>query len=348
MAKKNTNLAEANINCPSQLDMGGVIKDVHDFPGHSLRTRDALSVVPVHYTHFNATYNLNGQPTQVIYYAGTAPEITKIATKAASSLNDKYFFIFEGRSNKSFHIWYNVDSLGTAPVIANSTPIEIPVSGTDTAIVVAQFTELVLKSTLYSDKWLVTRQNAVLTVTAVKYGETYDTLDGDTTFIFNKVQDGTQCEVAKVEIEYSNSGDPIYEGQVLKGHSFNIFTGKFDNNEVEVTLTTEQGSSLLEYNEANGVAKLATATILTYIVPVSSVAKLKRINVFGDCMGTYTIKLNGNVIDKVGTYYTHYNDTLVFDDIETAAGDIITVEILNRGTGTGNFNANLQGRLLDV
>jgi hypothetical protein len=347
--KKNNNLVEVNIACPSQLDMGGVIKDVHDFPGHSLRTRDAMSVVPVHYTHFDATYNLNGQPTKVIYYAGTVNEISQVATKPANILNDKYFFLFAGRSNKSFYIWFNVDSLGTDPAVVNSTGIEIPLNSADPAIVVAMAIELTLNNNpLYNDKWRVSRKNAVVTIKALKSGETTDTLDGDTTFVFSTLQQGEQCEVARVDIDYSNSGDPIYEGQILKGHSFNIFTGKFDKNEVEVTLTTEQGTSILQYSEANGIAKGATAIMLTYVVPASTVAKLKRINIFGDCMGTYTIKVNGNIIDKTGTYYTHYKDTLVFDDIETVAGDTITIEVTNRGTGTGNFNSNLQGRLLDV
>jgi hypothetical protein len=349
MSKKNTNIAEVNIACPSQLDMGGVIKDVHDFPGHSLRVRNANSVVPVHFTHFNVTYNGNGQPTEVVYYAGTKAEISQIATKPATSLNNKYFFLFEGRTNKPYYVWFNVDSLGTDPAIPNAVGIEIPLSSSDPAIIVAQAVELKINlSPTYSRLWRVQRRNSVLTITAIKSGETSDTMDGDTTFVFSVLVQGEQVEVGRVHIDYSNNGDPIYEGQVLRGHTFNIYEGSFDKNEVEVTLINEQGTSVLKYGEANGVAKNAIAVILTYVVPVNSLAKFKRINLFGDCMGTYTIKVNGDTIDKTGTYYTHYKDTLEFDDIEYSAGDVITVEVKNRGTGTGDFNANLQGRLLDV
>lgn len=347
MKKKNTNLAEVHIACPSQLDMGGVIKDVHDFPGHSLRVRDANSVIPKYFTHFDATYNGNGQPTQVIYYAGTAPEISQIAVKPASTLNDTYFFLFEGRTNKSYYIWFNVDGLGTDPSVVNSTGIEVTLNGSDPAIVVALAIELTINN-FYSDKWKVKRKNAVLEVTAVKYGEANDTLDGNTTFIFSTIQQGAQCEVGKVNIDYSNNGDPIYEGQVLRGHTFNIFDGKFEKNEVEVTLINEQGSSLMYYNEISALAEGATTVVLTYNVPANTLAKTKRINVFGTNMGTFVVKLNGVTVDKFSTYFTHYNATIELEDLESISGDIITIEVTNRGCGAADFNANLQGRLLDV
>lgn len=349
MKKKNTNLAEVNIACPSQLDMGGVIKDVHDFPGHSLRTRDANSVVPVYFTHFDATYNGNGQPTQVIYYAGITPEISQVAVKPATSLNNTYFFIFEGRTNKSYYFWFNVDGLGTDPSVANSTGIEVALNSSDPAVIVAQAIELTINlSPVYNRLWKVLRKNSVLTITALKTGETSDTMDGDTTFVFSTTQQGSQCEVARVDLDYSNNGDPIYEGQILRGHTFNVFTGKFDKNEVEVTLINEQGTPFVIYNEISSLAQNATATVLTYVVPANTLAKLKRINAFGTNMGTYVVKVNGVTIDRFSTYYTHYNESITLEELETASGDIVTIEVTNRGKGAADYNSNLQGRLLDV
>ena len=346
--KKENNINVEDITRSSQYDGMLVLRDIHDLPGHSIRTRDAQSVVPQYYTHFDVSYNGNGQPTEVVYYAGLTSEITQIGVKPASTLNNKYFFLFDGRSNKPFYVWFNVDGGGTDPAISNSTGIEISVSALDPAVVVAMSIELALGSATYCDKWKVVRRNAVLEIISFKLGESTPATDGDTTFIFSVEQSGEQQEVSRIEIDYSNNGDPIYEGSVLRGHTYNIFTGKFDKNEVEVTLINDFATSVLVYDEANGVAISATATIITYVVPVNTIAKLKRVNLFGDCMGTYTVKVNGSIIDKTGTYYTHYKDTIVFDEIEYVAGDIVTIEVTNRGTGAGDFNANLQGRLIDV
>lgn len=347
MSKRLNNIIVEDITRSSQYDGMLVLRDIHDLPGHSIRVRDALSVVPQHYTHFDATYNGNGQPTQVIYYAGTKAEITQIGVKEASSLNNKYFFLFEGRTNKSYYIWFNVDGLGVDPSVTNSTGIEISLNSSDPAILVAAAIELTLNN-LYKDKWYVLRKNAVLEVSTVKRGEVNDTLDGDTTFIFSTLQQGSQQEVARVDIDYSNNGDPIYEGQVLRGHTFNIFTGKFDKNEVEVTLINEQGTPFVIYNEISSLAQNATATVLTYIVPANTLAKLKRINAFGTNMGTYVVKVNGVTIDRFSTYYTHYNESITLEELETASGDIVTIEVTNRGKGAADYNSNLQGRLLDV
>jgi len=347
MAKKLNNTNVEDISKLSQYSPDQVLRDAHDLPGHSLRVRDALSVVPQYYTHFDAQYNGNGQPTLVIYYAGTCSEISQVVTKEAATLNNKYFFLFEGRSNKSFYIWFSVDGLGVDPAIPSSTGIQIDLDSSDPAIIVANAIEITLNS-LYSDKWKVTRKNAVLEITAVKSGETNNIMDGNTTFLFSTLKDGAQEEVARVEIDYSNNGDPIYEGEVLRGHTFNIFTGKFDKNEVEVTLINEQGDSLLVFDDIVSLAQGAVGTILTYTVPVNSKLKLRRSNISGCNMGTYEIKVNGTVVDRVGTYYTDYNSVLEFDDVEYSSGTIITIEVLNRGEGSANFNANLQGRLLDV
>lgn len=347
MAKKLNNIKVEDISKLSQYSPDQVLRDAHDLPGHSLRVRDALSVVPQYYTHFDAQYNGNGQPTLVTYYAGTTSEVSQVVTKEAATLNNKYFFLFEGRSNKSFYIWFNVDGLGVDPAIPSSTGIQIDLDSSDPAIIVASAIEITLNS-LYSDKWKVNRKNAVIEITAVKTGETNNTMDGDTTFLFSTLVEGEQQIITTIEIDYSNNGDPIYEGQVLIGHTYNLYTGKFDKNEVEVTLINEQGANLFLFNDILSLAEGAVGTILTYTVPANTKVKLRRSNLAGENMGTYEVKVNGSVIDRIGTYYTDYNGFLEFDDVEYFSGTVITIEVLNRGEGSANFNANLQGRLLDV
>ena len=51
---------------------------------------------------------------------------------------------------------------------------------------------------------------------------------------------------------------------------------------------------------------------------------------------------------KQYTNYTKYSGRFDFSDFDLSAGDNLKLIIENKSNGTGNFNANFQGRLRDV
>lgn len=226
----------------SQLDPGGVLKDAHDFPGHRLRVADVVSAVQSHYTHFEVTYDSDNNPTVICYYEGISPHITTVGMVAdvAGSLNNTYFFIHEGRTEKRFHVWYNVSGGGTDPAPdPNSTPIQVDIATNDPAAIIAQATASTINS-LFSEFFSANRTNGAIEVTCIKFGETDNSIDGNTSFVIANTA-GTEQQVEKVRIDYDAQGNPIYEGETLIGYEYNIFTGKFelDDTRDENTITNE-------------------------------------------------------------------------------------------------------------
>jgi len=211
----------------SQMDMGGVLKNVHDFDGESLRVRDTVSTVQDYFTHFEAVYDVNDQPTQATYLLGTQPHVTTVGalSDSAGSLNSTYFLLFDARSEQQYHVWYNVSGGGVNPAPANSIGIEVAITTNDVASIVSLATTGAINITAPRSFAAVSKANVVC-VTTVKFGDTDDSVDVSTGFLFTN-QQGSESVVQVVDITYS-SGNPIWEGQELKGYNYNIFDGKFE------------------------------------------------------------------------------------------------------------------------
>lgn len=233
LSNKNNNRIE-DIESLSQLDPGAVLRDVHSYPGHYLRTKDALTLVKQHYDYLTATYNGN-LPIQVKYYVGLSPHITKVQTLSdiSGSLNNKYFYIYEGRSSRKFYVWFNVDNLGTNPAITNSTGIEIKINSNDVADVICLAIELTLKSSSFKEYFTAERSGSNVVITANKAGSTTDSIDVNTGFTINNISGESQL-VQTVDVRYSGI-NPLFEGQVLKNYYYDIFKGCFEKNQTADT-----------------------------------------------------------------------------------------------------------------
>lgn len=233
LSNKNNNRIE-DIESLSQLDPGAVLRDVHSYPGHYLRTKDALTLVKQHYDYLTATYNGN-LPIQVKYYVGLSPHITKAQTLSdiSGSLNNKYFYIYEGRSSRKFYVWFNVDNLGTDPAITNSTGIEIKINSNDVADVICLAIELTLKSSSFKEYFTAERSGSNVVITANKAGSTTDSIDVNTGFTINNISGESQL-VQTVDVRYSGI-NPLFEGQVLKNYYYDIFKGCFEKNQTADT-----------------------------------------------------------------------------------------------------------------
>lgn len=227
MAKSKTTFAG---NPNSQYNSDLIAKEVHDFHGQSIRVSDTRSVISSYYTHFRAEYNLDNQPIQVSYFRGSESHKTTLGcvSDAAGSLQNTYVMLYSAPDNKPFHIWFNVDDLGSDPAPEGSTPIEIQINSNDQASVIAMAISLTL-NTLFKDDFTATRMNSVIDIKTTGLGLVTSSSNFGTGFTINNAS-GAQELVGFIEIDYDNS-NPVYKGQTLKNYRFNLFTGQFEHRE---------------------------------------------------------------------------------------------------------------------
>ncbi len=82
--------------------------------------------------------NVKIEPMNVVWGVDTAQIATiNCAADVTSSLNNKYFHIYEALNAEKFHVWFNVASAGTDPAPAGSTAIPVAISANATAAQVA-------------------------------------------------------------------------------------------------------------------------------------------------------------------------------------------------------------------
>jgi hypothetical protein len=224
-------------NKNSQYDPGLIVKEVHDFHGQFIRTADATAINSGYFTHFSVVYNGDNNPTQVTYFRGETSHITKIGCIAdvSGSLNNTYFKLYSAPANKAFHVWFNVDGGGTAPVVANSTAIEVEISQNDPAIVVATALSLTIAA-LFSRYFTTSRTGAAVELRTVGFGICSNTVDFGTGFVFSNTQ-GTQVKTAELLIDYVGL-DPVYNGQLLKDYHYDVYSGKFEKNAISSSSAT--------------------------------------------------------------------------------------------------------------
>jgi hypothetical protein len=220
----------ATNNKNSQFDPGLIVKDVHDFHGQSIRVSDTRSVISSYYTHFRAEYNEENQPIEVSYFRGSEPHKTTLGcvSDLSGSLQNTYIKLYSAPDNKPFHIWFNVDSLGTDPAPENSTPIEIQINSNDPSSVIAMAVALTL-NTLFKDDFTASRMNSVVDIKTTGLGLVTSSSNFGTDFTITN-SNGAQELVGFIEIGYENL-HPIYKGQTLKNYRFNLFTGQFEHKE---------------------------------------------------------------------------------------------------------------------
>lgn len=217
----------SEIKNSSFYDTGQIFKEVHDLHGKTLRVSDSRSVVGQFYTHFRVSYTNDNLPSEVSYFRGTQSHRTEIGciSDVDGSLQNKYIKIFSAPDNKAFHLWFNVDGLGTAPVIENSTPVEIPINSNDDSFVIAMAIYLIL-NTSYKNEFYVTRANSVVEIATVGLGVVTSSSDFQTGFAISNVL-GKQETISNIKIGYEGQ-HPVYKGQVLKNYIFNVFSGQFE------------------------------------------------------------------------------------------------------------------------
>jgi len=114
---------------------------------------------------------------------------------------------------------------------------------------------------------------------------------------------------------------------------------------VDVIDPSATGNVLNIYQESLSIAGSATATILTYTVPVGKYFVIKRIDYSGSSKGTFTIDINSNVESKQRLYCTSFNGSFQMENLKIVAGDTIKLIVENNTNNTANYNGNLIGNL---
>jgi hypothetical protein len=227
-------------NSNSFYDSGQIFKEVHDLHGKTLRVQDSRSVVDKFYTHFRVEYTADNLPSKVSYFRGTQSHRTNIGciSDVNGSLQNTYIKLFAGPDNKAFHLWFNVSAEGVAPIVIDSTPIEIPINLNDDATVISMAITLVI-NTLFKDFLYASRLNSAVEIASVGMGLVSNSQDFGTSFVISN-NIGRQELISHIDIKYDGV-HPIYKGQVLKNYIFNVFTGQFELKE-DLTATVAEVS----------------------------------------------------------------------------------------------------------
>ena len=328
-------------NKNSQYDSSLIVKEVHDFYGQFLRTADAKSVVPAYFSHFRAVYDGLDRPIGVTYYRGTLAHITQIGASAATGLGGKYFLIRNNPADAVFAVWYNLDGLSVAPVVSGATLIEIPIMTGDTAALVAMATELVINSTQPLN-FKATRYGQTVTINTVGMGVVSNSVDVNTGFLIVNTS-GTQEIVGQVFLSYVGS-DPVYNGQVLKGYRYNIYTAQFEATQQVDFSNTEitKKITLSTYGEKTGISNGITELIVSVTAGANQI--LGQIVFSGTNIAEYEVVINSATVDKKRTYFgSNLNGSFEFPKgLNLMSGDSIEVYAVHTRPFVGDFNARIE------
>lgn len=113
---------------------------------------------------------------------------------------------------------------------------------------------------------------------------------------------------------------------------------------LDVNVLMNPGTAISVYNEITGVAIAATATVLNYTVPPGQILLVKRVLVSSDSKSTVVLNLDGSPNAKGRLYYTQYNLTFNYGELEATSGTTITLVATNNSSeSVASFNATLQG-----
>jgi hypothetical protein len=329
-------------NKVSQYDFGLVLKDVHDLRGHSLRVVDGNSLVRK-YTHFDVTYDGNGLPTNVVYKYGLEQHLTNLGFVADSggSLTSTYFTFRKAPSDALYYVWYRVDGIGTDPAIPNGTGIVVDIQSNDMAEVVALATSLTINAT-YPDYFLAQRTGATAVLRVLEGGVVTNSSAGTTGFLLTNTP-GTEEIVGNIFIPYVGQ-NPVFEGQVLNGYVYNIYTAKFeklpslDFSNTEITKKT----TLSTYGEKLGIASGITELVATVTAGVDQL--LGQVVFSGTNVAEFELVINSATIDKQRTYFGNsLNGSFEFPKgLQLTSGDTIEVFAIHTRPTNADFNARIE------
>ena len=319
----------------TQFDSGQVLKGSFSELMSALRSYNVNAVIKDAYTHFIQELDSNDRPVLIDYYQATKPAIDSITLTDDVSGNSsgKYFALFNYISKKNVLFYYTVDSVGTAPGL-EEIEIAIDISENDPASVKAFATAEVINQQGFLAKQ-VSFISPVITIEYLEFGETPVVYVGTTGFTTSRIQNGDSVRVGTVSLSYNGNGDPIYNGQLLKNHVFNVYNASFDTQFKE--LVRNETFHLYQEDE---ITAGSTFTLIDYDV-IDTQLILKLVSGSSLEKGIFSILVNDNVVDK--RILDTYNVNFTFCDLLLDNGDNVKVIVKNVSANNADFNVTLSG-----
>lgn len=226
----------------SQFDPGQTQKMAFSEYQSAYKHFETNAILKQPYSHFIQTLDGQNRPTRVEYYQATHPVRDRINVRAdnGGDLAGKYILLQEYISKKTFVYYFVVSGSGSAPGIGDvEIPVEINTNDPTSLVAFA------LKSELKATEEFEVIGSQVLSgyvdIEYLEFGETAAIDTGTTGFLTTRINAGQSYLVGEVDLEYNSNGDPIYNGNLLKGLLFNPYTASFDPelSEIDVTVTAD-------------------------------------------------------------------------------------------------------------
>ena len=259
--KVNNKLDFRNVK-QTQLDSAQTLKGSFSELQSALRTYGTNAILKDAYTDIIQIINAQGEPTQVEYWQATSSSQDKLQFRAdvAGDLAGTYFTIQEYSSKRTHAFYFVVSGIGNPPGIADvETPIIL--ENNDTAAIVTYSTKLVLDPI---EAIIVVQKSLLSSFLVLEYnqfgGESLIDV-GTSGFTTTNLEKGQSFKVGEIVLDYDANGNPIHNGNTLKGMKYNIYTASFDVDsnpeELPETLIFDQNTANIMYL---GVAEYGALT----------------------------------------------------------------------------------------
>ena len=259
--KVNNKLDFRNVK-QTQLDSAQTLKGSFSELQSALRTFGTNAILKDAYTDIIQITNAQGESNSCRILASkhvVLTDKTKFRADVAGDLAGTYFTIQEYSSKKTHAFYYVVSGVGVAPGVGDiETPIIL--ENNDTAAIVTYSTKLVLDSIegiIVVQKSLL---SSFLTIEYLEFGG--DSLVDVATsgFMTSNLVQGESFKVGEICLDYDLNGNPIYNGNVLKGMKYNVYTASFDVAPGNIEIQDGDGNKL----EINPDGSINTVPVKDY------------------------------------------------------------------------------------
>lgn len=246
----------------------------------SKRVFNTNNILKDAYTHFIQTVDGFDRPTRVEYWQATSPAIDKLAVSAdiAGSKAGTYFTLQEYITKKTHVFYFVVSGSGTAPGIGDiETAINIVTN--DAASVVA----LAVQSAInLVDEFTASRTSILSSFVSISYlqfGETSGVDVGTSGFTVTRTKEGTSFQVGEVDLDYNVDGHLIWNSNILKGYTYNVFKGEFEVTSDTQGSITPSNPILLVDNQSSSLIYIGEAEINT--AKTEAKWQIKKVEIIG-------------------------------------------------------------------
>lgn len=117
------------------------------------------------------------------------------------------------------------------------------------------------------------------------------------------------------------------------GHVF--VNGSFSGGNLD---TVESGTVATSFGDITGVPSSALTTLTSYVA--AGPTRVKFVEVSGTNIATYTVLVNGAIINKKQTFYGYLDNDFQFSKgFQLSASDIVSVQVVHNQSSVGEFSA---------